>query len=127
MEPSRILAVDHVNIEARPGLEDALRWFYGEVAVLDEVPWPIEDSAGLCFRSERIELRLHCVDNPRIVAVATRVTIAVPSLSLAAEQLDERRVSYERLSGLSVTDRCLQALDPAGNRAELRQESRLDL
>ncbi len=127
MEPSRILAVDHVNIEASPGLEGALRWFYGEVALLDEVPWPIEDSAGLCFRSERIELRLHSVENPRIAAVATRVTIAVPSLSFAAEQLDERRVRYERLSGFGVTDRCLQTLDPAGNRAELRQESRLDL
>ena len=34
MKPSRIQAITHVNLEATLGLEDELRWFYGELAEL---------------------------------------------------------------------------------------------
>ena len=121
MEPSRIQAVDHVNIEALPGLEDELRWFYTELAQLAEVAAPATDPPCIRFRSEQIELRVHLVPEPQVDPVACRVTITVPSLDEAAGRLDERSISYERLSGLAYTDRRLQALDPAGNRVEFKQ------
>lgn len=121
MKASRILAVDHVELEAPPSLEDDLRWFYGEVAELEEVGVDADDPVGLCFRSERIKLRIRIVATPKIDPVATRVTIAVGDLQVAAERLAERKIACELLTGISFTDRRLQALDPAGNRVELKQ------
>ena len=121
MEPSHIIAVDHVNIEARLGLEDELRWFYGEVAMLEERP---DDASGLdplCFKSERIELRIQLLDTPHVDPVVCRVTIAVPSLDEAAELLADRRRHFEKLTGVLFSDRRLDTLDPAGNRVMLKQ------
>ena len=121
MEPSRIQAVDHVHLEAPTGCGEALQWFYGELAGLDELQTDPQEATLLRFRSDRIELRIRQVPEPDIDAVAVRVTITVPSLDAVAEALDERRIPSERLSGLSYTDQCLQTLDPAGNRLEFRQ------
>lgn len=125
MKPSRIQAVDNVNIEAPLGLEESLRWFYGEVAQLDEVPCATATPSRLCFKSEQIELRIHLVERPEIEAVACRVTVALPSLTDAAELLAERSMLCEHQSGISMTYRRLQTLDPAGNRVEFKQESRV--
>ncbi len=125
MKPSRIQAVDHVNIEAPLGLAESLCWFYCEVAQLDEVPSGTAAPARLCFKSEQIELRIHLVERPEIEAVGCRVTFAVPSLADVAELLAERSMLCERQSGVSLSDRRLQTLDPAGNRVEFKQESRV--
>lgn len=121
MEPSRIQAVNHVDLEAPPGLAEELRWFYAELAQLDEVICDEAEAQRLCFKSEQIELRVHLVENPRIDPVARRVTIAVLSLTEAAELLDERSLPYARVSGLLFTDRRLEMHDPAGNRVVLKQ------
>ena len=122
MNSNRILAIDHVRLEARPGIEEALRWFYGEIGGLEPVP-PDPDSVGrLCFKSGRLELSINLVAQPRIEPVATRVTILVPSLDEAAAMLDEHLLRYQRISGIMFTDRRLAVLDPAGNRVELKQE-----
>lgn len=121
MEPSRIQAVDHVNLEAPPGIDEALRWFYGEVAQLEPVDRDGPTHAHLTFRSEGIELRIHMQDTPRIQPIASRVTIAVPSLDAAADLLAERRVEFARLTGLLYNDRRLETSDPAGNRIVLKQ------
>ncbi len=126
MKESRIQAVEHVNLEAPLGLEETLRWFYGEVGQLDEVTDDGDEWSRLRFKSERIELRVHMVASPTIEGVARRVTIAVPSLSEAAEQLAERRVAFDRISGMTSTSRRIQALDPAGNRVEFKQEWRCE-
>ena len=125
MRPSRILAVDHVLIESPQGLDDDLRWFYTEVAKLDELP--VENAAGalLRFRSERIELRVQLLAAPRIDPVAVRASIAVRSLEEACELLGRRRVDYEPITGLAFTDRRIQTVDPAGNRILLRHDSSL--
>lgn len=121
MKPSRIQAVDHVNLEAPIRLAEDVRQFYMEIALLDEVPCSDADPPWLCFISERIELRVALLDTPQIEPVACRVTIAVSSLAEAAELLEERRVPFESLSGLSFTDRRLETHDPAGNRVALKQ------
>ena len=122
MRASRIQAIDHVNLEAPPRLEDELAWFYTEVGRLDRVADEREEPSRLCFRSVRLELRIRIVGRPRVDPLACRLTLAVPSLAQAAELLEKRRVRYVRLSGLWFTDCRLGTLDPAGHRVELKQE-----
>ena len=124
MRHSRIQAVDHVNIESPFGLDDKLRWFYGEVAELEERPPDAKMGAGICFRSERIELRIRFSPEPRIESVECRVLVGVSSIDEAAERLVERKTPFQPLSGLAGSDRRIQVLDPAGNRVELRQAHR---
>lgn len=121
MKQSRIQAVDHVNLEAHMRLADDVRRFYTEIAMLDEVHSSETDPPRLCFKSERIELRVALVDKPWIEPVACRVMITVPSLEDTAELLEECGIPYEPLSGLSFTDRRLELHDPAGNRVALKQ------
>ncbi len=121
MRQSRIQAIDHVNLEAPIGLAEDIRRFYTEIALLDELPRSEADPPRLCFKSERIELRIALLERPWIEPVACRVMIAVPSLAETAELLEECGTPYERLSGLSFTDRRLEMHDPAGNRVALKQ------
>ena len=122
MERSRLQAIDHVNIEALSGLEGELRWFYGELGKLEWVEKGSRSSGSLAFRSERLELRIRIADPPRIESGACRVTLAIPSLTEAAELLSERRWPFEQISGLRFTERRLATHDPAGNRVEFKQE-----
>ncbi len=122
MHESRILAVSHVTLESPPGLEDQHRWFYGELAELEEVVRAEPtDRRLLSFVSPPIELRIRITPDPDIRSTKTCVVILVTSLSAAIEQCMERRINYTRLSGMAATDRRIQVLDPAGNRAELKQ------
>lgn len=120
MKQSRIQAIRHIILEAPTGSEEDLRWFYGKVAGLTEVPGDGKDGR-ICFKSEHIELELRVSAEPQVSPVERRLTIAVASLSEAAAQLIERRVEYEYISGLLYTDRRLESRDPAGHRIVLRQ------
>ena len=66
-------------------------------------------------------MRIEFVEKPQVDPVARRLTLILPSLEVAEVLLAERGWSYERLSGISYTDRRLAAFDPAGNRVELKQ------
>lgn len=134
MRESRIVAVDHVNLEAPLGVEELVQWFYADLCGLDPVGKNSlgganegADSGGaaemereLRFRSERLEVRVAMRRQPRIEAVACRLTIRVEDLYETRECLDERRMPYESLTGVSYTDRRIAVLDPAGNRIELK-------
>lgn len=121
MEPSRIHAVNHVELEAPYGADDSIRWFYAEVAGLDEMPADGDAPARIRFKSERIELRLKLVDRPVVEQVAVRVTIGVRSLAETEALLEERKVPYECVSGISFTDRVVLAKDPAGHLVAFRR------
>ena len=121
MKPSRIIAVDHVHLEARADAAEALRWFYGEVCVLDEVA-SCPESPLLCFRSGRIELQISLMDRVLSESMKTRLTISVPSLYESAELLEERAIAYEWMRGLQYTDRRILTFDPAGYRVALRRD-----
>ena len=92
MKPSRLTAIEHVEIEAPLGIEPALRWFFGEVCGLEEITGTYPSGVQLLFRSARLELRIRCVDRPQVDSVNRRMTIAVSSLREAAERLDEQGV-----------------------------------
>jgi len=123
MRHSRIQAVEHVVREAAVGLEDALRWFYVDVAGLEPIVADGQaDGALLRFRSAQIEVQLRMVSNPQPEPTAFPVIIGIPSLEEAAELLGERSVAFETVSGISWPDRRLATSDPAGNRVELKRE-----
>jgi hypothetical protein len=121
MEQNRIQAISRVNLQAPPGREERLRWFYGELAELEEVANDRGGASRLCFKSGRIEIHIHMMKDPRIDPIGNRATIAVPSLSDCVEQLEESSTPYERLTGTMFTDRRVQTHDPAGNRVTLKQ------
>jgi len=102
-------------------MDGAIRWFYGDLAGLCEVPSDVTNGVRLRFRSARIELRVNLVDRPRVDTISLRVTIAVQSLGRAANRLLEAKWAFERFSGLMFTDRTIQTIDPAGHRVALRQ------
>lgn len=122
MKPSRIQAIDHVNLEAPSGSADDLRWFYGQVSGLEEVPGDPQAPPHLCFESAGLELHVWIMGRPRVRPRAFRLTLIVPSLTEAAERLEERTIPYTRLSGSMFTDRRLETYDPAGHPVALKQE-----
>jgi hypothetical protein len=127
MRSSRIRAVDHVVREAAIGLEEALRWFYIDVAGLDEIDPNRDRNSDDCdstlrFRTSLQEVKIRLVPNPVVESAGFPIVIAVPSLEEAAEMLEERSVAFETLSGISWPDRRLSTSDPAGNRVELKRD-----
>ena len=122
VKPSRIQAVDHVHLEARPECADELRWFYEELVGLLEVP---EDGAAtgvLRFRSARVEVHLRLVEAPEVETMGERLAITVPSLGDVSAELRERKIPYQLIRGIDWTDQRLSLLDPAGNRIALRRQ-----
>jgi len=121
---SRILAVEHVQVEARFEYWEDIRWFYGKVCCLDEVS-PVTGDVpprSLRFKSGRIELRIQFVEEAAVDGVRLRVTLAVPSLRNAFHLLEERGMAAEWQSGLWYTDRRVITIDPTGHRVALKQE-----
>lgn len=121
MRSNRIRAVDLIVREAAVGLEDALRWFYIEVAGLEEVPSD-NGCPALVFQATQQQIEIRLVSNPGVEAGGFPIVIAVPSLTDASDLLAERSVAFETLSGVSWPDRRLATNDPAGNRVELKRE-----
>jgi hypothetical protein len=115
----KIEAVQDVSLAVPQGLDEALRWFYVELAGLMEVGDPIP--GALHFRSDRIDLRCRATTALDVDPVPVRLIVRVHSLDDIARRLDDRRVKYSRYAGLSYTDRALTAPDPAGYRIEFRR------
>jgi hypothetical protein len=119
MKPSRLVAVENLAMIVPPGSQTELRWFYGEVCKLTDIS---TNDSQLIFQSELLELRIGFSIDARIDPIPRRLTIAVPSLREAMEQLTERGIGFDRLSGFAITDRRVSVNDPSGNRVELKQE-----
>lgn len=123
MRPSQIIAIDAVEMEARPEARERLIWFYGEVVGLLFVEDP-SDPDLLRFGSHRLELRVRLRDRPRSDEVRRRALVSVRSLDDTAGVLEKEGIALQRLSGLTWTDRRISLVDPGGNRVELKQEWR---
>jgi len=121
MIESRIVAVDHVTLEAASEVEEDMRWFYGKLATLDEVVSGGIGGERIVFKSARIELRIVFVLEPHVDPIDNRVAILVPSLKAVTDELDDRRMGFETVSGLSWPDRRIAVHDPAGHRVEFRE------
>ncbi len=121
MKESRIVAVDHVHLEAHSGLEEPMLWFYGELAELETIDSERYYRASLGFKSERIKLWLHFHDTPHLDSVMTRVTILVETLETVVEILEQRKHDFIVARGLSMSEREISTLDPSGNRVIFKQ------
>ena len=100
---------------------DSLRWFYSQVACLDEAPDTPNDRR-LCFRSGPIHLRITLVEVPRVDSTGFPLVLAVPALLEAEEKLKVRRIPVEWSRGMNWVDRRIATRDAAGNWVELKQD-----
>jgi len=108
-------------LDAPAGCEAEARWFYGELAELEERA--TDEPGGLCFKSERVRLRVRFVESPEIDPVPVRLVIVVPLLADIAVVLEKRKMAFDRVSGMASADRRLQVIDPTGHRVEFRQST----
>lgn len=116
-----ITGIDHVQVAAPAGCEDAARAFYGALLGLEELPKPdaLQARGGCWFRAGGQELH---------VGVADRFTPALKAHpGFVAADLDGLRA---RLDGAGIETRSDESIpgsrrffaaDPFGNRLEFRQ------
>ncbi len=116
--PPRIHAISSVQIEAMPGLEDRLRWFYGELLGLESTAG---ENGNLVFHSKRLQLVVALKPDARSSPMRRRLVLEIPSLDRMREQLDELQMVYEWYEGMAFTERRIFLLDPGENRIELKQ------
>lgn len=118
----RLSAVSNIELQASPGIDSDLVWFYADVAGLTPVDAPSDaETHVLRFKSDRLEIRITIVENPAIESVDDRVTLIAPDLEQVAHALAKRKHPYHWFRGLRFTDQALILLDPAGNRIRIRR------
>lgn len=116
--PPRIQAISDIRVEAIPGLELELRFFYVDVLGLRQV----EAEAGmLCFEAEVLRVRVLVTAEAQPSPMRRRLVLQIPSLQEMQERLEELEVDYEWHNGLRFTDQRIFVKDPADNRVELKQ------
>jgi catechol 2,3-dioxygenase-like lactoylglutathione lyase family enzyme len=116
-----IVGLDHVQVAAPPGCEEAARRFYGDLLGLREAakPEPLRARGGLWFEAGAQQLHVGVEDAfqpARKAHPALRVT--AEGLDLIAERLHSAEVAVkwdEELAGV----RRFYTVDPWGNRIEL--------
>jgi catechol 2,3-dioxygenase-like lactoylglutathione lyase family enzyme len=119
----RILGLDHVQLAAPAGCEEAARRFFGELLGLEEIDKPpgVRASGGVWFRCGAQELHIG-VAEPFLAAAK-----AHPGLRVAADELGPLA---ERLRGVGAPVRWDERIperrrffteDPWGNRLELTE------
>jgi len=119
--PSRINALERITLQAPPGTEEGLTWFYRDI--LELTPDSVVTGAGLlCFRSAGVELRIEIRPHARVERLRRRAVIAVPSLPAVAAVLGKQGIAFHPTRGLCWSDQRLALLDPGGNRIELKQQ-----
>jgi extradiol dioxygenase family protein len=116
--PPRIHAISNVRLEAKPGLEPEIRFFYVELLGMQH----IEGEVGtVCFETERLEIRIAITPDAQPSPMRRRLILEIPSLDRMQERLEELKIPYERCWGMRFTDQRIFVLDPADNRIELKQ------
>lgn len=116
--PPRIQAISDIRIEAVPGLEPELRFFYTDVLGLEQVDG---ERGMMCFETERMRVRILITPEAQPSPIRRRLVLQIPSLQEMQMRLEELEVDYEWYSGLRFTDQRIFLLDPANNRIELKQ------
>lgn len=116
---SGIVGVHHVQLTAPAGSEDRLRWFYGTVLGLAEVPKPpvLAARGGVWFRGQGVELHLGVEEDFRAARKA-HPGLLVDDLAGFVRQIEAHGVAVEWDDGFPGFGRCYVA-DPHGNRLEL--------
>ena len=116
-----VIGIDHVQVAAPPGCEEAARAFYGGLLGLEELekPEPLRARGGCWFRAGRQELHVG-VEEPFAPARKAHPGLVVDDLAALEERLAAAGIASERDVPLAGAER-LHVADPFGNRLELRQ------
>jgi catechol 2,3-dioxygenase-like lactoylglutathione lyase family enzyme len=116
-----VLGLDHVQIAAPRGCEDAARAFYGTLLGMEELPKPeaIRHRGGVWFRAGGQELHVG-VEEPFAPARKAHPGLLVSDLATVRGRFLDADVDFEDDAKIAGTDR-LFVHDPFGNRLELRQ------
>lgn len=115
-----IEGIDHVQLAAPPGCEEATRWFFGELLGLAEVDKPaaLQARGGVWFQAGSQQLHVG-VEDPFAPARKAHPALRVhpDALDLLAARLDAAGVEvvWDALQGF----RRFYVADPWGNRIEL--------
>lgn len=116
-----IVGLDHVQLAAPPGCEEAARRFFGELLGLEEIakPEPLRARGGIWFQAGAQQLHVG-VEQDFAPARKAHPAFAVADLDALAARLGEAGVAVERDDALPGVRR-FYAADPWGNRLELLQ------
>lgn len=113
--------IDHVQLAAPPGCEEAARWFFGELLGLTEVekPAPLRARGGVWFQVGAQRLHIG-VEDPFSAAHKAHPALRVrpAALDRLAARLQAAGVEVEWDDAIGAVRR-FYATDPWGNRIEL--------
>jgi catechol 2,3-dioxygenase-like lactoylglutathione lyase family enzyme len=120
-EPIRLIGIDHVQVAAPAGAEDAARGFYGELLGMPELTKPsaLQARGGVWFACGGHQLHVGIAE-PFAPAAKAHPALAVHALDLdrLAERLAEAGRPVQWDDAIPGTRRFYTA-DPWGNRIEL--------
>jgi len=116
-----ITGIDHVQVAAPPGCEEAARAFYDGLLGLEELPKPAALAArgGCWFRAGAEELHVG-VEEPFAPARKAHPGLVVSGLDALAERLAGAGIEVAWDETIPGTRR-FHAADPFGNRLEFRE------
>lgn len=113
-----IVAVDHVQLAAPPGTEDALRAYYADILGMTEIPKPpaLAARGGCWFRAGPVQLHLGIEENFRPARKA-HPGLRVVGIEACAERLAAHGATITWDDDLPGHRRFF-SYDPVGNRLE---------
>ncbi|HEX5449522.1 MAG TPA: VOC family protein [Gaiellaceae bacterium] len=116
-----VTGIDHVQLAAPPGCEDAARAFYGGVLGLGELPKPpaLAARGGCWFRAGELELHIGVEEDFRPARKA-HPGFVVADLAALRARFGEHGIEVREDDALADVTR-FYADDPFGNRLEFRQ------
>jgi catechol 2,3-dioxygenase-like lactoylglutathione lyase family enzyme len=116
-----VIGIDHVQVAAPAGCEEAARVFYGELLGMQELPKPeaIRARGGCWFRAGIQELHVG-VEEGFAPARKAHPGLVVSDLGAIRSRFAGGGVVYEDDAKIAGIDR-LFVSDPFGNRLELRE------
>ena len=118
---THLVCLDHVQIAAPPGCDEAARRFYGGVLGLEEIPQPpvLRGRASCWFQCGSQEIHIGIEEDFRPARKA-HPAFVVTDIARLMESLRER--GLETREDFSLTDRRrFFVFDPWGNRLEFLQ------
>ncbi|MEY9841831.1 VOC family protein [Streptacidiphilus sp. EB103A] len=115
-----IIAIDHVQLAAPPGSEDALRRYYADILGLEEIPKPpvLAARGGCWLRTPGGGVQLHLgVETPFVPARKAHPALRVQGIHAYAEHIAAHGAPVTWDTDLPGHHRFYSS-DPVGNRIE---------
>jgi hypothetical protein len=116
----QIHAVGDILLESPPHRQEYLRIFYRDLIGLREAA-DVAEPTQVVFEAHGRRVTVRLFHDALPSPMRRRLLIQVDSLEKMYERLAGRGVACEVFPGFGLTDRRLVALDPAGNRIEIKE------